>query len=82
MVLLHAAILSRIWPSFLTMPIKRQRNFGWLLCIDSPAGRLAYRVTDEELPMFEHLERKENDHVECGAGDKFSRLMHLATDGF
>ncbi len=81
--LLWAAIGSRIWPAFITLPWKRQTGeFTHMLCIDSPAGRIAYRLRADELPMFEHLPRKENDGLECGAGDKLSRLLHLATDGW
>lgn len=73
-----AAVGSHIWPSFLCPPQKPQPLFPWLLCLDTPAGRLVYRVADGELHMFEHLDRRPNDHVECTGGDKMARLLHLA----
>ena len=77
-----AAIGSRLWPSFITAPSKPQKSFPWLLCIDSPAGRLVYRLSEEEREMFTHLEERENDGVPCSGGDKQARLLHLALEGW
>lgn len=62
--LLYGVILSRLWPSYL-MPAKtRQAVNGELqhvVSVDTPAGRLIYRISAEERPLFAHLEERAND---------------------
>lgn len=82
-VILWAAIGSRLWPSFLAPPGKADAMFPWVLCIDSPAGRIAYRLTEADLPAFAHVVRLEqNDQVPCSKDDRMARLLHLATEGW
>ncbi len=78
--LLWAAIGARIWPSYLAEPRKPQEMFPYILCIESPAGLLVYRVSDEELPMFERLERR--GPQESDGCDKWATLHALAQDGW
>jgi hypothetical protein len=82
--LLWVAIVCRegIWPAWRSAPAVPQKTFPELLHIDSPAGRIVYRLAVEEIPMFEHLELRDNDHEECTGGDKMARLLHLATEGW
>ncbi len=80
--LVLVAVLSRVWPSHLAPPLKPQVTFKWIVCVHSPAGFLVWRVSDEELPLFDHLERRENDAVDYVAGDKLALLLLLATEGW
>ena len=82
--LLWVAIACRegIWPAWRSAPAKPQKTFPELLHIDSPAGRIVYRLAAKEIPLFEHLEFRENDKVDCSGGDKMARLLHLASEGW
>jgi hypothetical protein len=80
--LLLVSLLSRVWPSHLAEPRKPQRTFTWIVCVHSPAGQLVWRVSDEELSLFDHLERRENHGKDYQAGDKLARLLHLAAEGW
>lgn len=51
-----AVILGRLWPSYVTP--WDNKVFRHLLCIQSPAGLLVWRLDDEEIAMFEHLQRQ------------------------
>lgn len=76
-----ASIGTRLWPSFLMPNARPQPNYDWLLAIESPAGRLVYRVANDELAAFDHLERRDtNDGVP--SVDKFAALLTLATMGW
>lgn len=74
------SIASRFWPSCLMPPRNAQSAYPWICIIDSPAGRIAYRVSAEEVPLFDHLKRKRNDGVE--ARPKLDTLTALAMDGW
>ena len=75
-----ASIVSRFWPSCLMPAAVEQQNFPFICAIDTPAGRIAYRVHTDELPLFAHLERKPNDGRE--ATSKLAALLLLATEGW
>ena len=80
-----AGILARIWPSYLTEPknIKQNPNMPALLCVDSPADLLVWRLSLEELEGFKglpHLPYRENDGRP--AADKTVALYTLAFDGW
>ncbi len=78
--LLWAAIGSQIWPAYLAEPRKPQENFPYILCLNTPAGLMVYRVSDEELPLFDHLDRRGIEERE--SGDKWAILHALAQDGW
>lgn len=82
--LMWVAIVCRmgIWDAWRSPPSLSQKMFPEMLHIESPSGRIVYRLTAEEIPMFEHLERRDNDGVACTGGDKMARLLHLATEGW
>lgn len=80
-----ATIIVRIglWPAWKSKPQRPQPSFPWLLNIDTPAGRIVYRVSDaEHKRLFVDLTERPNDGETCTVGDKMSRLLHLATDGW
>lgn len=79
--LLWAAIGARVWPAYLAKPRIEQANFPFILCIDSPAGPIVYRVSAEELPLFDRLERRESG-PDYESGDKMAALLLLASDGW
>lgn len=76
--LLWVSIASRIWPAFLARANVAQKNWPLVCLIDTPAGRLAYRVSDDERPLFAHLEQRENDGAP--ADNKIATLHALATN--
>ena len=75
-----ASIASRFWPACLMKPRIEQLNYPFLCAIETPAGRIVYRVSLEELPLFEHLERKPNDGAD--QTDKAAALLALAVNGW
>lgn len=81
--LLYASIIARLWPSFLTVPTREDALFPYLVCIDTPAGRLAYKLTESDRTGFQHVtETREKDDAPSSSADKFARLLHLATEGW
>lgn len=79
---LYASILSRLWPSHLARPKVEQVNFPFIVCVHSPAGQLAWRVHQDELPLFTHLRELPNDGRDYSHDAKLARLLHLATEGW
>lgn len=86
--LVAAGIYARLWPSF--MAPTRDRNglpdemFPLALHIDSPAGRLSYRLAEGDMPVFEHVTERSDkpETTKCTQADKVARLFHLATEGW
>lgn len=72
------SIVSRFWPSCLMPPLVEQQRYPFVCIVNTPAGRLAYRVHADELPLFSHLQRVPNDGVNAEA--KLPLLMMLATE--
>jgi hypothetical protein len=77
--LLLVSLLSRFWPSHLAPPRTPQVNFAWIVCVHSPAGQLVWRVSNEELPLFAHLEERENHGKDYIGGEKEALMLLLAT---
>ena len=78
--MLWAAIGTQWWPSYLFPPRIPQKNSPWMLCIESPAGPIVYRLWDDDRPLFEHLERRERGPEHYQTGDKDITLLALATE--
>lgn len=84
--LVWAAAASRLmtmWDCKLMKPRVEQENFPCLLVLDTPVGRMVYRLTEEEWKQFrkdglaDHLGPiQENDGKQ--ADDKFLVLAQLA----
>ena len=77
--LLWATHASYRWPSCLMAPAKPQPAFPALLVIDTPVGRVVYRLTAEELEsgLYAHLgDIRPNDKKP--ADDKIGVLWQLA----
>ena len=77
-----ASILSRVWPSYVTEPAVKNPDFPFLMVIQTPAGRLVYRVHTEETDLVAHLERKPSPETIPTMAEKLAVLLHLATEGF
>lgn len=76
------AVRAGVWPAWRSLPRKPQQNFPELLHLETPAGRIVYRLASAELPLFADLELRENDGEECTGMDKLSRLQMLAEEGW
>ncbi len=79
------AIVCRegIWPAWISVPRHdTQVNFPYVLNIETPRGRLIYRIRDTEFEMFSHLEERPNDGMGGGWSEKLAILSHLATEGW
>lgn len=75
-----AAIGSRIWPAYVMPPRIHQDNYPLVCVMVTPAGRIAYRVREDEVDLFAHLERRPNDGTV--SENKVAVLMALAMDGW
>ncbi len=78
--LLYAAILSRLWPSFKAELKRQDPKFPCVLCIDTPAGRIAYKLSVEDMEGFEHVTDWREDDAPCSATDKLARLLDLGVN--
>ncbi len=75
-------VRSGLWPAWVTEPRKVQQGFPYVLHVDTPAGRLTYRLADGEMDMFRDLDERPNDGLGGGAAEKLAILSHLAMDGW
>jgi len=81
--LMLVSCLSRFWPAHLCEPSKPQPTFKRLVCLHTPAGHLVWRVSDDELPLFAHLDLQANDAPKAmGSTDKLATLLLMATEGW
>ena len=88
--LMLASILTRFWPSYLFKPMKPQLHVQYMLCIETPAGPICWRLwrdkddeNDTEMPLFEHIkDRREKGPVNYQAGDKEALLLLLSMEGW
>jgi hypothetical protein len=46
-------IFARLWPAYITPTKPANNDYPLLLCIESPAGLLIYRVSEEEKVIVE-----------------------------
>jgi len=75
-------VRAKLWPAWLSVPRKPQANMPYILNLDTPAGRLIYRIRDTEFEMFSHLPERPNDGVQCGYEQKMAILSLLAAEGW
>lgn len=76
-------VRAKLWPAWLSVPrADVQTNFPYILNIETPAGRLIYRVRDTEFAIFSQLEERPNDGLGGGWTDKMTILTILATEGW
>ncbi len=67
--LLYAGILARIWPAFvILLPMGKtekaeawRAKFPYILCIESPAGWLAWKLDPEEYIAFDYLPKRKHN---------------------
>ena len=81
--LLLVSILSQHWPgSHLEPAATRQTEaWRWIVCLHSPAGQLCWHINEEELTLFDHLERTNTHHWDGHRrDDKIARMLALAID--
>lgn len=78
----YAAILARIWPSQIGHPRREDALFPHMLLIESPAGPLTYRLSDDDLGGFEHVPRSREEITANTQIGKLTVLLHLATEGW
>lgn len=78
--LLHAAILAWMWPAYITTCDPRKPNdaFPWILCVESPAGVLRWRLSSEERQFFDVRTQDWDGEQPV---DRTAVLLALATDG-
>ncbi len=76
--LLYAGIIARLWHSYISDVVNT--DFPFLLCVDSPAGLLTWRLTNEESEMFDWVERGAT-HLKR-AIDRTPILHALAANGW
>lgn len=75
-------VRSGLWPAWLSVPRRPQSSFLYVLNIETPAGRLIYRISEVEFALFSQLEERPNDGLGGGAADKLGILTHLASEGW
>lgn len=80
--LLYVGILARLWPSWLTTPLRAKANpaFPYLLGIETPVGVLVWRLTENEALFFDYVAQADNDGRP--AEDKEGTLYALAAHGW
>jgi hypothetical protein len=78
--LLYAGVLSRVWPAYLTAPVKPNDGYPWLLCVESPVGVIVWRLAIDEREFFEWV-TEERPNAGERAHDRTAILMALSADG-
>lgn len=76
--LLYGVIFSRLWPAWLHPTDNPE--YTHILVVDSPAGRMTWRVAADEFAIVEHLEQRERTSQR--AVDRMPILLHLAMEGW
>lgn len=79
--LMMAGILARLWPSYLTTPKIPNEEYPLLLCVESPAGRLIWRLSIDELAFFEDWISTQ-PRVDETPADRLPVLQSLAENGW
>jgi len=76
---LLVAVLSRIWPSHIAPAGQSKLVWSEVVCIHSPAGKLAWGLPIDRAHWFAHLARTANDWDGHSAGERDRRLRALLT---
>ena len=76
--LLYGVMFSRLWPAWLHPTYNSE--YPYILVVDSPAGRMTWRVAVDEFAIVEHLEQRERTSQR--AADRTPTLLHLAMEGW
>ncbi len=76
--LLYGVIFSRLWPAWLHPTDNAE--YPYILVVESPAGRLTWRVAVDEFALIEHLEQRQRTTQR--AADRMPILLHLASEGW
>lgn len=76
--LLYGVIFSRIWPAWLHLTDNDE--YPLIMVVESPAGRMTWRVAVDETTLVEHLEQRELTKQK--ASDRMPLLLHLASEGW
>lgn len=50
--LLYAAVFARLWPASLVESKPENEDYPYVLCVESPCGRLTWRISSEEQDYF------------------------------
>lgn len=65
--LLAAGIYARLWPSYMAHSKGREGRqdefFPWVLHIESPEGRLSYRLSTDDAGLFMHVTDRRSEYV-------------------
>lgn len=71
------AVFTRLWPSHVAP--SKYGGWPWTVCVHSPAGQLAWRITDEErTTIFAHLPMQASDWDGHTTAKRTRRLQELA----
>jgi len=71
------ALLTQQYEAHVT-ELEDKRFWGWALCLHTPAGHLAWKITDDERQtVFAHVEAAPNDWVRMTHGEKIDGLKRL-----
>ena len=74
------AVLTKIWPSHLMRhpadDVKwlERHSQTWIVCVHSPAGRLAWHISDDDVKHFEHLKVKSHEWIAADGAERYQRL--------
>lgn len=79
--LMMAGILARIWPSYTTTPPVPNESYPYLLCVQSPAGLLVWRLATDEYVFFQEWVPSRPRHGEMPK-DRLPTLQTLAANGW
>ena len=76
--LLYGVIFSRLWPAWLHET--DNEAYPLIMVVESPAGRMTWRIADDETMLVGHLEKRQRTSQK--AADRTPILLHLASDGW
>lgn len=74
------AVLSKVWPSHLMrhpgddVAWFKGHDLSLIVCIHSPAGRLAWHIADEDAPLFAHLRTRDHEWIPADGENRYERL--------